>query len=254
MTVMEPKLAERRKGVSEDRARSRLKWVLVFLVLIAAVVGGIWLIRSPLLSIRDVNVSGAEQSDPASAIAAMGMSIGTPTIDVDQAAIVKTIKADPWVASVDVNVAFPGSISVEVVEHVPFATVLAGDSWVTVSTDGSVVPAEAPALAPRIAIDTGPVSAGYSIANPLILGALRFVNALPPEIAAVTEVSTDGEGLVAIVEGHRVLLGRPSDMNEKAIVLASLIDSGIEAGAEVNVIAHLRPAVTNPQPVQEAEE
>jgi hypothetical protein len=84
------------------------------------------------------------------------------------------------------------------------------------------------------------------------LGALRFVDGLPPELATVAEVSTDGEGLFAIVDGHRVLLGRPSDMTEKAIVLASLIDSGIEPGAEVNVIAHLRPAVTNPQPQQEA--
>jgi hypothetical protein len=43
-------------------------------------------------------------------------------------------------------------------------------------------------------------------------------------------------------------------MNEKAIVLASLIDSGLEVGAEVNVIAPLRPAVTNPQLQLEAEE
>ncbi len=254
MTVMEPRLAERRKGVKEDRARGRLKWVLVLLVIIAAVVGGIWLIRSPLLSIRTVSVTGAAHTDPASTIAQLGMGQGTPTIDVDPGAIVAAITTDPWVASADVNVSFPGSITVTVVEREPFASVRAADGWVTVSTDGAVVPADAPDGSARIAIDTGPVNAGYEIANPLILGALRFVDALPPELVAVTEVASDGEGLVAVVGGHRVLLGRPSDMQEKAIVLASLIDAGIDPGAEVNVIAHLRPAVTNPQPQQEAEE
>jgi cell division protein FtsQ len=160
MTVMEPKLAERRKGVSEDRARGRLKWVLVLLGIIAAVVGGIWLIRSPVLSIRTVTVTGATHSDPGAAITSIGMGSGTPTIDVDQAALVALITSDPWVASATVDVSFPGSIAVKVVEHVPFATVLAADSWVTVSVDGAVVPADAPAGAPRVAIDTGPVNAG----------------------------------------------------------------------------------------------
>lgn len=254
MTVMNPKLAERRKGVSEDRARGRLKWVLLFLLLVGAVVAGIWLIRSPVLSIRDVSVTGAERSDPGAAIAEIGMGNGTPTIDVDQAAILQAVRSDPWIASATVEISFPGSISVAVVEHVPFATVLAADGVVTVSADGAVVPADAPIGAPKVSIDTGPVTSGYDIANPLILGALRFVAALPPELAATAEVISDGEGLVAMVAGHRVLLGRPADMNEKAIVLASLIESGIDSGAEVNVIAPLRPAVTNPQLQLETEE
>jgi cell division protein FtsQ len=254
MTVMEPKLAERRKGVDEDRARGRLKWVLLFLLLVGSVVAGIWLIRSPVLSIRQVTVTGAERSDPGTAIADLGMGNGTPTIDVDEAAILETLRSDPWVASATVRVSFPGSISVEVVEHVPFASVMAADGWVTTSSDGAVVPADAPVGAPTISIDTGPVASGYDIANPLILGALRFVAALPTELAATTDVISDGEGLVATVAGHRVLLGRPSDMTEKAIVLASLIDSGIADVAEVNVIAPLRPAVTNPQVQVEPEE
>ncbi len=254
MTVMEPKLAERRRTVSEDRARGRLKWVLLFLVLIGSIVGGIWLIRSPVLSIRNVTVSGAQHSDPASAIAAIGMGNGTPTIDVDKDAILSAIRSDPWVASAVVDVSFPGSISVEVVEHVPFATVMAADGWVTVSSNGAVVPADAPGGAPRISIDTGPVGSGYNIANPLILGALRFVEALPPDLAMAVDVSAEGDGLVAEVGGHRVLLGRPADMNEKAVVLASLLASGIESGVEINVIAPLRPAIGNPQPQLETEE
>jgi hypothetical protein len=43
-------------------------------------------------------------------------------------------------------------------------------------------------------------------------------------------------------------------MAQKASVLDALLDSGVEAGASIDLIAPLRPAVTNPQPQVETEE
>lgn len=257
MTVMEPKLAERRKGVSEDHARSRLKWILIVIVLLLLGVGAIWLIRSPVLSIRSVDVSGAEFSNPHQAIGELAMGQGTPTIDVDASAIEAAIADDPWVKDVTVVVNWPGSIAVSVVEYTPYASVMAADRWVAVADDGAVLSVGDPlAASPRIEIDAGPVSAGYDIRNPLIVGALHFSGALSPELASEVVVSTDadGDGLVATLLGHQIDLGRPVDMEEKAIVFMSLIDAGIEAGSQVNLIAPLRPAVTNPQPQPEPEE
>jgi len=82
-TTIEPKFAERRKGVSEDRARGRLKWVLTILVIMLTVVGTAWLIRSPVLSIKSVTVTGATMSHPDVVVADLGMGQGTPTIDID---------------------------------------------------------------------------------------------------------------------------------------------------------------------------
>jgi cell division protein FtsQ len=252
---MEPKLAERRKGVSEDRARGRLKWVLITIVFLLAVVGGVWLIRSPLLSIRTVTVSGETMSNPLAAVNDLGMGHGTPTIDIDTRAIEQAVRADPWVREAQVTVDWPGLLTIAVTEHVVFASVLASDGWVRVSVDGNVLAVGEPMPdAPVIDIDTGPVAAGYSIANPLIVGALEFAAALPPEMAERVVVRDDGEGLVAVLDGHQIVLGRPADMHEKAIVLSSLIDSGLVAGAQINLIAPLRPAITNPQPLQEVEE
>jgi hypothetical protein len=45
-----------------------------------------------------------------------------------------------------------------------------------------------------------------------------------------------------------VRLGRPIDLEDKALVLASLFDTELEEGAEINLIAPTRPAVLNPQP------
>jgi cell division protein FtsQ len=255
MTTMEPKLAERRKGVSEDRARGRLKWVLIIIVFLLAVVGGVWLIRSPLLSIKTVTVTGATMSNPLNFVNDLGMGQGTPTIDVDGQAIERAILADPWVREARVTVGWPGRIEIAVLEHTLFASVLAADGWVRVSVEGSVLAVDEPMPdAPVIEIDAGPVPAGYSISNPLIVGALEFAAALPTEMARRVVITDDGEGLIASVDGHQVVLGRPAEMREKAIVLASLIDNGLEAGAHVNLIAPLRPAVTNPQPLQEVEQ
>jgi cell division protein FtsQ len=256
MTTMEPRLADRRRAVSEDRARGRLRWVLVALVLLLAIVGGIWLLTSPILSLRTVTVSGAERSNPMASVVALEMGQGTPTIDVDTVALHDVILADPWVKQASVEIGWPGSLSIAVVEHQPFATVRAADRWVIVSADGAVLePGELPtAESLAVAVDAGPVSAGYHITNPLILGALEFIGSLDPDIASGVVVSSDGEGLSAVVVGHTVRLGRPTEMRSKARVLSSLIASSLEPGAGIDLIAPLRPAVTNPQPQVEPEE
>lgn len=252
---MEPKLAERRKGVSEDLARGRLKWVLIVIVFLLAVVGGIWLVRSPLLSIKTVTVTGAVMSNPAAVVADLEMGTGTPTIDVDAQAIEIAVLASPWVRDATVTVGWPGSLDIAVEEYTIFASVMAASGWVRVAADGSVVAVDTPMPnAAVIEIDTGPVPAGYSIANPLIIGALEFAAALPTSMAQHVVVGTDGEGLIASLDGHHIVLGRPTEMREKAIVLASLLEDGLEPEAQVNLIAPLRPAVTNPQPQLEPEE
>jgi len=255
MTVMEPKLAERRRGVSEDRARGRLKWVLVILVVLLAVVGGAWLIKSPALSIRTVTITGASMSNPAVVVDELAMGRGTPTIDVDGGAIEAALLEDPWIESAVVDVRWPGGIDVSITEYTAYATVVAASGWVHVAGDGSVLAVAEPLTgAPLIDIDTGPVSAGYEIANPLIIGALTFVQGLDPDIGEAVVVTSDGEGLIASVGGYTVVLGRPIEMTEKAIVLATLLETGLEPGSSINLIAPLRPAVTNPQPLPEPEE
>jgi hypothetical protein len=145
-------------------------------------------------------------------------------------------------------------LTITVTEHVVFASVAAANGWVQVAADGSVLTGEAPSSGqPVIDIDTGPVSAGYAIANPLIIGALDFASALPADLKASVVLTTDGEGLLADVAGLTVILGRPIEMTEKATVLSALIDTGLEPGSTVNLIAPLRPAVADPQPLLEPE-
>ena len=189
-------------------------------------------------------------------VIALEMGQGTPTIDVDGVALQNAILSDPWVREVSVDIGWPGSLSIAVVEHQPFATVRAASGWVIVSSDGAVLE---PAAQPTedsftVAVDAGPVAAGYDITNPMITGALAFIGSLDAEYAAGVVVISAGEGLEATVAGHVVRLGRPTEMHSKARVLSSLIASGLEPGVAIDLIAPLRPAVTNPQPEVEPEE
>lgn len=255
MTIMEPRVAERRKSVSEDRARKRLKWILLVIVAVGIVIGTIWLIRSPVLSIRQVEISGADRSDPMTAVDGLAMSIGTPTIDADAAAITDAIVVDPWVESVVVDIRWPGSILIEVIERTPVAPVLAGDRWVLVGRDGGVIMAiDDPTVhSVLVAIDLGEVALGDMITDPSVAGALEFIAHLSADQRRRTVVASERGGLVADVGGHKVRLGRPVDMAQKASVLDALLDAGIQDGAAIDLIAPLRPAVTNPQPQVEPE-
>ena len=256
MTVMEPRVAERRRSVSEDRARKRLRWILAVIVAIALVLGVLWLVRSPVLSIRQVEISGSQYSDPAGAVRVLGMGIGTPTIDVERDAIAAEILHDPWVESVVVSVSWPGSVTIEIVERTPIAPVLAGDQWVLVGRDGGVVmvvgdPSRSDAM---VSIDQGSIAPGTVVTDAAVLGALQFIESLPAERLIGLALKMEGAGLVADTGGHRILLGRPVDMVLKASVLDRLLDAGIPHDSTVNLIAPLRPAVANPQPEVEAEE
>ncbi len=256
MTVMEPRVAERRKSVSEDRARRRLRWILAVIFVIAVVLAALWLVRSPLLSIRQVDISGSQHSDPAGAVRALGMGVGTPTIEVHGDVIAAAILEDPWVESVVVNVAWPGAVAIEISERTPIAPVLAGDQWVLVGRNGGVIvavgdPSGDDAI---VSIDQGPITPGTVVTDGAVLGALQFIDSLPAERRTGLTLQMEGEGLVADMGGHRVRLGRPVEMVLKASVLDRLLDTGISAGSTINLIAPLRPAVANPQPEVEAEE
>ncbi len=256
MTAMEPRVAERRRSVSEERARRRLRWILITIALTAVGAFGFWLIRSPLLSVSTVDISGAERSNPAWVLSELGVGVGTPTIDVNGGAIEQAIEADAWVASADVSVTWPGRITITITEHDPVAPVRAGSGWILISLASTVLE---PTAAPTgdsavIDIDLGPVVAGDVIDDPMVRASIRFVTELRPDLAPGAVLYTEGEGLYATVAGHTVRLGRPVDLATKATVLAVLIDDGLLDGATIDLIAPLRPAVTNPQPVVEVEE
>lgn len=256
MNTIDRKIAQRRHGLTEQRARRRLRVVITLVVVAGISATGFWIIRSPLLSIDRVTITGANQSDPSGAIAQTGVAPGTPTISVDVAAIESLLLADPWIAEARVVVTWPGSVEVEVTEHVPIALVQTANGFAHVTVDGAVVqilddPAGWPIITSAVAQTP---RAGDTMGGAALLGALEFVTALPAELATAAVVSVDAEQqLAASVGGYQVRLGRSIEMGQKAAALAAVIEHGVAAGSAIDVTAPRRPAVTNPQVEVEGE-
>lgn len=257
MRTMDRKIAARRHGVTEQRAATRLRVLIVAVGLIGLTAVGFWLVRSPLLEVDRVEISGTQHSEAAAVIERLGVTSGTPTISVDATALETALRADPWIAEASVVVTWPGSVDVEVTEHVPVAVVQVAEGFAQVTTTGHVVQMlDDPAGYPVVTIppDAGPVRAGVTIGGSALPGALEFASALPPELAAVTIVAVDGNNQVsARVGDYEVRLGRAIDMRSKAAALAALIDYGVEPGSSIDVTAAHRPAVANPQGQLEGE-
>lgn len=256
MKTMDRKIAARRHGVTEQRATARLRIVIGLAVLAVFAAAVFWLIRSPLLEIQDITITGAEHSTPAASLARFDVGPGTPTISVDAGALEADLLTDPWIAEAAVTVTWPGSVDVLVTEHVPIAVVVAQNGLAQVTLEGNVVSiigdsAGYPTIVPAGA---GMARPGGLMAGGAMLGSLKFVSGLPPELAATTVITIDDSSQIAAQVGdYEVRLGRAIDMRSKAAALIALIDYGVEPGSSIDVTAARRPAVTNPQPEVEGE-
>jgi len=255
MNTMDRRIAERRQNVTEDRARGRLKW-LIWIVLIATVAGAtIWLVNSPLLSIRSVTVTGAERTEPAAVAASLDASPGTPTMSVNAGAVEALLLEDPWIAQADVVVSWPGRVEIHVVERVAVVAIAIDGDAFQAAVDGVLVEqATSGTIPPSVTTDlAASMRVGDRISDASTLGAIEFVEALPPALRRSTEVSVIGGVVGAEVDGVVILLGRPTDMTAKAAAVEALIATGVERGSRIDVTAPLRPAVAPPQSQLEGE-
>jgi cell division protein FtsQ len=233
MKTIDPRIAERRDEVTEDRARRRLRLVLRLVVAALLVAAVVWLFRSPLLSIRDVAVSGEVRSDPAAIAAEAGFSVGVPTMSVRAGTLREALLRDPWIADAEVSVSWPGSIEIDVAERVPVAAMHSPRGWLVLAVDGAVVEVvdAAPDLATLAIEPPQIVGPGAVLDDPLVLGAVRFASAASSDLGSLVISSRDGE-LWAIVTEHDVRLGRPIEMEAKAAALGALLDrSALSAAA-----------------------
>jgi cell division protein FtsQ len=247
---MDHKMAQRRHRVSEERARNRLRLVIGAVALLALGAAGFLVLRSPLLSVSEITITGSEQSDAWVAIERVGVVEGTPTIDVDATALEAALLTDPWIAQATVTVTWPGSVEVEVVEHVPVALVTVANGYAHLAASGAVVQLlDDPAGWPLIVVpEPRMVRPGGVLLDAAIRGAIEFVSGLPPELAATTIVVVDDQRFLSATVGeYRVRLGRSIEMASKAAALMGLIGHGVEPGSHIDVTAPRRPAVANTQ-------
>lgn len=243
---MDRRLAERRRKVAEDRARSNLGRLVRLLLVVAVLAALIWYAQSPFLSVGEIEVRGAEHADVERALDAHDVVERRPMLLLDIDGARETLSRDPWVAEVTVVRDWPTRVVIEIVERTPAAALQLAGEWWLAAADGTLlqVAPDRPDLATAVFPELEPSEAAEDLS---VKGAVEFLAALPADYqSGATRVGPGPEGLEATVAGFTVRLGRPFDMSEKAAVTAAMINSGLEEGSIVTVVAPANPAVLPP--------
>lgn len=251
MTI-DPRMAARRQGVAESRARLDLRrflWLAAVLVVLSALA---WILTSPMLSVRTITILGASNADPSQILIDQNVVDGRPLIAIRPGRVAEALEADPWVKAASVELVFPDTVDVTIAERVAIAWISLGDRWGLVAGDAVVLEyGNRPEIGPIVELVGEDPGLGASVDGLSVVGAIEFISSLPTELAGVTSVTElDGE-LWATVGTRQVRLGRAVEMTAKAAAVSALIDSDVEG--VIDVIAPARPAIWALQPPDDAD-
>jgi len=244
---IDPRLAERRRVVAEDRARRKVSRLVKFLVALGFAGAVVWLFLSPLLSVASVTTSGIAASSADTVLVEHDVVEGTPLILIRPNDVERALESDPWIRESVVELDWPTRVVVRVQERVPAAWLETNEGWGLFAVDG-VQLGTAPDPDPAMPwIELGAISAEETESSRDVLGSLEFVATLPEELRATARVRSEPGGEIwAEVAGFQVRLGRPVEMGAKALSLAALLREEPAQGSTLTLIAPTHPAVLPP--------
>ncbi|MFQ5966148.1 MAG: cell division protein FtsQ/DivIB [Acidimicrobiia bacterium] len=251
---MDPRLAERRKAVREQSARGslrRLLWVLGAGALLGA---ALWLIQSPLLAVSQLVVHGATAGRAAPILEQENVGLGRPLLLVRPGRLEEALLSDPWISEAEVSLVLPDTVEIELRERQAGAWLLA-PSPVLLATDGVILEVgggpQADGFVIRLDAEVG--ARGELHPDSRVLGALSFLTPLQGLVPGPISVTEQAGELWAEVGDIDVRLGRPTAMEAKASALVAILDGGVEGGSTIVLLAPTRPAVVEPQALQNNE-
>lgn len=216
--AVDPRFRARRIAVRKEAGRRRLKRLLVLIGFAALALGGVLVLRSPVLDVDEITVAGAAHTPADEIRAASGIGTGDPVLlaDLDEAAA--AVEALPWVAEAQVTRELPGTVHVTVREREAVAIVAGGGHAVLVDAGGRVLADAAGASgAPfvQVVAEGAPPAAGRPVPRDLrtaieLAGRLRANPA-----GAVAAVHVEPHLRLQLVDGGTVELGDASQLDAK---------------------------------------
>jgi cell division protein FtsQ len=205
----------------------------------------LWFRHSSFVAAEEVDVTGASFSEPAIRTALTRAGEGMSTLDPDVAALERSVRGFPTVASISVETDFPHRLAIEVEERAPVAVVGEGEG-VPVAGDGTVLSGietgelKLPAIESRSVPASGSLR-GSALAQSEVLGAAP--DPLRPAIRGIG-VERD-HGVEVILAGEIELrFGDSRDAMAKwAAATAVLADPNLDQVSYVDLRLPGRPAV-----------
>jgi len=215
-------LTDRAAERGRTRRRYRLWLVLMLLALSGVLVGVGWLLlRSSVLGVDTVRVTGVSRLSAAEVRDTAGIPAGTPLARLDTGAVARRLSDLAPVRDVEVRRGWPRTVTIAVRERTAAAVQPRGSSWVLVDRSGVAFGTEdrRPKGLPLV---SAPVDAGA----PALRAALDVLDVLPdPVREQVRQVraATVEQVTVRLSRGRTVVWGSTERAERKAAVLAVLL-------------------------------
>jgi cell division protein FtsQ len=244
---MDRRLRARRRSVSRERGRHRAGAVFLVVLVVAAAALFLWSRSSDVFAVRTVTANATEHVTPAQISQAVSSAVGANLLALSTGTLEEALERLPYVQSAQVYRAFPHGLEVRVVERLPAARVetAARSMWLVAEdgtwleeapggsgtalplvVTGSETSAEAGATAPAAVVVALPVA--------LLLEAPVLADRLPETDRIL--VSPGGEVVVRFQDGMEIRLGIPTDLDQKLMVSAELVERYLRDGRRIEYV------------------
>ncbi len=224
---MDPRLQARRIELLRQQGRRRLRVLVALVASTALVATGWWVVaRSPLFTVDQVVIDGAERTPAAVIVEAAGIAIGEPLLEVDTNGAREAIAALPWVGSVTSDRTIGGEVRFTISERQPVAAVRGADGWLLVDAEGRVLDDRARVPKGVVAVEGArrQVRPGGWIGKrslPALEVAALLPQGLRAQVAAIAEIDAGIE--LELVDGGRVLVGDTTELDDKFLAALTMV-------------------------------
>lgn len=194
---------------------------------------GLWGVAgSPLFAVNDIRVEGIVALSEEEVERLSGVEPGENVLRLSVEDVVRSLRADPRVATAQVNRSLPSTLTIRIVERRPAGWLSDPLGQVVVAVDGTVIerPATRPTDVPRIGLSASAQAIGDRLTGPY--PSLRVAASLAPRILRdVASVRYEaGQIAMSLRTGEEVRYGRPSDLGAKNAALARMLEWARQQG------------------------
>lgn len=249
-SMVDERIAERRREVREDRRRVRLRRTVTIAVLMLVLGVGYAIERSSLVALAEIRVSGTDQLPAEQVLAVADLPLGTSTLRLDLPAAEARVEELPRVRSANATRLDPLTVLIEVDERQPVLVGVSAGDTVLVDPDGVVIAeGQRSSLPPISLVQATPLpapgdhvtasaglSAGFTIHQELPAALRRRVERVVVHRADDVELVLAGD--------VSVRFGRADRIDEKARALAAVLEDVRDAPVtSIDVRAPATPVV-----------
>lgn len=137
--AVDPRFRARRIAVRREAGRRRLRRLLALAAVAVVALATVTVLKSPVLDVDEIAVSGGRYSGPDVIRETAGVDIGAPLLLADLDRAETRIESLPWVAEATVTRDLPGAVEIRVEERTAVAKVSIVGRSVVVDDSGRIL-------------------------------------------------------------------------------------------------------------------